>query len=135
MIALNKPVLLFDGVCNLCNGVVQFVIKRDPEGRFKFSSLQSNTGQELLEKFNLPTTDFESFVLIEGDRYYKKSTAALRLFKKLGGGWQLLYAFMIIPAPIRDFFYSLVANNRYKVFGRADQCWIPTPDLRARFLD
>lgn len=135
MTALNKPVLLFDGVCNLCNGVVQFVIKRDPEGRFKFSSLQSNTGQELLEKFNLPTTDFESFVLIEGDRYYKKSTAALRLFKKLGGGWQLLYAFMIIPAPIRDFFYSLVANNRYKVFGRADQCWIPTPDLRARFLD
>ena len=132
---VNKPVLLFDGVCNLCNGVVQFVIKRDPEERFKFSSLQSNTGQELLKKFNLPTTDFESFVLIEGDRYYKKSTAALHLFKKLGSGWQLLYAFMIIPAPIRDFFYSLVANNRYKVFGRADQCWIPTPDLRARFLD
>ena len=131
----NKPVLLFDGVCNLCNGVVQFVIQRDPNARFKFSSLQSNTGQELLKKFKLPTTDFESFVLVEGDRYYKKSTAALRLLKKLGRGWQLLYMFIIIPSPIRDFFYSLVANNRYKIFGRTDECWIPTPDLRARFLD
>ena len=132
---IEKPVLLFDGVCNLCNGVVQFVIKRDPEAKLKFSSLQSNTGQQLLRKFQLPTTDFESFVLVEGDRYYKKSTAALQLFKKLGKGWQLLYMFIIIPAPIRDFFYSLVANNRYKVFGRTDECWIPTPELRARFLD
>lgn len=131
----DRPVLLFDGVCNLCNGVVQFVIKRDPQGKFRFSSLQSGTGQELLQKFDLPTTDFESFVLVEGNRYYRKSTAALRLFKKLGKGWQLLYAFIIIPTPIRDWFYSLVANNRYKVFGRTDECWIPTPELKARFLD
>ena len=132
---IEKPVLLFDGVCNLCNGVVQFVIKRDPDAKFKFSSLQSNMGQQLLQKFQLPTDDFESFVLVEGERYYKKSTAALRLLKKLGKGWQLFYALIIVPAPIRDFFYSLIANNRYKVFGRTDECWIPTPDLRARFLD
>lgn len=135
MKATDKPVLLFDGVCNLCNGVVQFVIKRDPEAKFQFSSLQSNNGQQLLKKFQLPTTDFESFVLVEGDRYYRKSTAALRLAKKLGRGWQLLYAFIIIPAPLRDFIYNLVANNRYKIFGRTDECWIPTPELRARFLD
>ncbi len=132
---LEKPVLLFDGVCNLCNGVVQFVIKRDPDAKFSFTSLQSNMGQRLLQKFQLPTSDFESFVLVEGDRYYRKSTAALRLFNKLGGGWRLLYAFMIVPVPIRDFFYNLVANNRYKIFGRTDECWIPTPELKARFLE
>ncbi|MDN5215372.1 thiol-disulfide oxidoreductase DCC family protein [Fulvivirgaceae bacterium BMA12] len=132
---LEKPVLLFDGVCNLCNGVVQFVIKRDPDAKFSFTSLQSNMGQRLLQKFQLPTSDFESFVLVEGDRYYRKSTAALRLFSKLGGGWRLLYVFMIVPVPIRDFFYSLVANNRYKIFGRTDECWIPTPELKARFLE
>ena len=132
---MEKPVLLFDGVCNLCNGVVQFVIKRDPDAKFSFTSLQSNMGQRLLQKFHLPTSDFESFVLVDGDRYYRKSTAALKLLKKLGGGWQLLYLFIIIPAPIRDFVYNLVANNRYKVFGRTDECWIPTPELKARFLE
>ena len=131
----DRSILLFDGVCNLCNGVVQFVIKRDPKAKFKFSSLQSSTGQQLLKKFQLPTTDFESFVLIEGERYYRRSTAALRLMKKLGKGWQLLYVFIIVPAPIRDFFYNLIANNRYKVFGRTDECWIPTPELKARFLE
>ncbi len=131
----KRPVLLFDGVCNLCNGVVQFVIKRDPAAKISFSSLQSDYGQSLLKQHNLPTDDFETFVLVEDGKYFQKSTAALKLMKSLGGGWQLLYAFMIIPAPIRDFFYSLVANNRYKLFGRSDECWLPSPELKARFLD
>ncbi len=131
----KRPVLLFDGVCNLCNGVVQFVIKRDPDAKVSFSSLQSEFGQSLLKKFNLPTDDFETFVLVDGDKFYKKSTAALKLLRMLGGGWQLLYGFIIVPAPIRDFIYSLVANNRYKLFGRSDECWLPSPELKTRFID
>jgi predicted DCC family thiol-disulfide oxidoreductase YuxK len=132
---ISQPILLFDGVCNLCNGVVQFIIKNDPKAKYKFCSLQSDYGQQLLESHQLPTDDFESFVLISGDKYYRKSTAALQLLRGLGGGWKLFYGFIIIPAPIRDFFYSLVANNRYKIFGRTDQCMVPTPELTNRFLD
>ncbi|MDN5200927.1 thiol-disulfide oxidoreductase DCC family protein [Fulvivirgaceae bacterium BMA10] len=132
---MNKPVLLFDGVCNLCNGSVQFIIKRDKKNVFLFASLQSEAGQERLKKFDLPVDDYESFVLVEGDKFYRRSTAALRTMKKLGGLWKLLYAFIIIPAPIRDFVYSIIARNRYKWFGRNDQCMIPTPELKAKFLD
>lgn len=131
----KKPVLLFDGVCNLCNGVVQFVIKRDPKAKINFSSLQSDYGQHILNKFSLPTDNFETFVLVEDGKIYQKSTAALKLFKLLGKGWQILYMLMIIPAPIRNFFYSLIADNRYKIFGRSDECWLPSPELKARFLD
>ena len=131
----EKPILLFDGVCNLCNNTIQFVIKHDPKGKFKFCSLQSTTGQEILKKFQLPTTDFESFVLVNGDKYYRKSSAALKMFTTLGGGWKLLAVFFIVPKPIRDYFYSLIANRRYKIFGRTDQCWLPSPERQARFID
>src|SRR5215813_9846196 len=99
------PVVLFDGVCNLCNRAVQFIIKQDKKKQFRFASLQGETGQQLLQKFKLPLTDFNSFVLVEGDRIYTRSTAALRMLKQLRGGWKLLYAFIIVPPFIRNAVY------------------------------
>ena len=132
--ASTQPVLLFDGVCNLCNGTVQFVIKRDPRAKFRFAALQSEAGQALLKKFQLQQDDYDSFVFVEGERFYLRSTAALKVLKGLRGLWPLLYGFMIIPRPIRDFFYNWIAKNRYRWFGKKDQCMIPTPDLQKRFL-
>ena len=99
----ESPILLFDGVCNLCNGIVQFTIDRDPKGKFKFASLQSRAGQALLEKFGLPTNDFDSFVFITEDKYFVKSSAGLHVLKELGGAWKLFYVFIIFPRPLRDF--------------------------------
>lgn len=130
----DMHILMFDGVCNLCNGVVQFVIRRDPEGKFRFAALQSETGQDLLARFRLPLEDFETFVLIEQDRNYTKSTAALRMVRRITGLWPLLYIFIIVPRPIRDFVYGVVARNRYRWFGRQDRCMIPTEGMAERFL-
>ncbi len=130
----KKSILLFDGVCNLCNGVVQFVIKRDKNDKFIFGALQSDAGQSLLKKHGLPIDDFESFILVENNTVYKKSTAALRVAKKMGSGWQLLYAFIIVPRFVRDFVYRLVANSRYRFFGKKDNCIVPTAALKAKFL-
>ncbi|HEX5024842.1 MAG TPA: thiol-disulfide oxidoreductase DCC family protein [Agriterribacter sp.] len=129
------PVILFDGVCNLCNGSVQFIIRKDTKSRFYFSSLQGRTGQELLQQFHLPATDFNSFVLVEGDKVYTESTAVLRVFKLLGGAWSVLFAGIIIPRFIRDAMYRLIAKNRYKWFGKREHCMLPTPALKKRFLD
>lgn len=131
----NHPILLFDGVCNLCNGFVQFVIKRDKKAKFKFASLQSEAGQELLNEYGLKTEDFESFVYIKNNKFYQKSSAALTLLSDLGGLWILFYPLMIFPRFIRDFVYNLVARNRYKMFGKTESCMVPTPELKARFLD
>jgi predicted DCC family thiol-disulfide oxidoreductase YuxK len=130
-----KPILLFDGVCNLCNSLVSFVIRRDPKGIFQFASLQSDTGQRLLLQQGLPTSHLNTFVLIEGNRYYTKSTAALQLFKRLGRLWTFLYVFIIVPRPLRDMVYHWIAKNRYKWFGKKEQCMLPTPDIKERFLD
>lgn len=130
----NQPILLFDGVCNLCDDMVQQVIKRDRKGKFMFASLQSDTGQALLKKFNRPTNDFDSFVIVEGDKHYTKSTAALRVLRGFGGGWKLMYGFIVIPKFIRDGVYNLIAKNRYRWYGKKDQCMMPTPELKARFL-
>lgn len=127
-------ILLFDGVCNLCNSIVQFTIKRDPKEKFKFASLQSESGQELLKKFNLPTNDFDSFVFINGNKYFLKSSAGLHVLKELGGFWKLFYVFIIFPRPLRDFVYNIIAKTRYKIFGKQDACMIPTPKLKQRFL-
>ena len=127
--------LLFDGVCNLCNGAVQFVIERDAGRKFMFASLQSATGQERLRHFGLSTQHFDSFVLIEGERFYTESTAALRVARQMDGGWPLLYAFITVPAPVRNAVYRFVARNRYRWFGRQDSCAMPTPELKARFLN
>ncbi len=130
----EKPVLLFDGVCNLCNSVVQFAIKRDRAQRFRFAALQSEAGQALLAQFHIPTESFETFVLVERERYFTKSTAALRVAKGLGHLWPLAYTAIIIPKPLRDLVYDIIAKNRYRWFGKKDQCMVPTPDLSDRFL-
>ena len=130
----EKPIILFDGVCNLCNSAVTFVIKRDPQQKFVFASLQSTTGQALLKKFNLSDHNLSSFVFIENGRVYQKSTAALMVSKQLSGVAQLLYGFIIVPAFIRNAVYNFIAKNRYKWFGKKDSCMIPTIQLQSRFL-
>jgi predicted DCC family thiol-disulfide oxidoreductase YuxK len=130
----NGPVILFDGVCNLCNGSVQFVIKHDKKNLFSFASLQSESGQKLLEAYSLPKTEFNSFVLIENGKAYTKSNAALMVAKKLHGPVRFLYGLKIVPAFIRNAVYNLIAKNRYKWFGKKDSCMIPTPSLQTRFL-
>ena len=129
----NEDILLFDGICNLCNSMVRFVVIKDPEGKFKFASLQSEAGQQRITQFGI-SGKMESFVLIQGDKYYLKSTAALRMFRELRGIWKLLYVFIWVPRPLRDIIYDVVAKSRYKIFGKKDTCMIPTPDLEARFL-
>jgi predicted DCC family thiol-disulfide oxidoreductase YuxK len=129
-------ILLFDGVCNLCNRVVLFVIKRDAGAKFRFAALQSEAGQRLLKKFKLPLNDFDSFVLIIGEKYYLRSTAGLHVFKELGGSWKLIYYLLIIfPVPLRDLVYRFVAKTRYRIFGRKDSCMIPSPGIKERFLE
>ena len=131
----ETQILLFDGVCNLCNGIVQFTIKRDRGEKFKFASLQSGSGQTLLKKFGLPTDDFDSFVYIKGDKYFLKSTAGLHLLKDLGVIWKLFYFFIIFPRPLRDLFYNIIARSRYRIFGKRNTCMIPTPKMNQRFLN
>jgi predicted DCC family thiol-disulfide oxidoreductase YuxK len=130
-----NPVVLFDGVCNLCNGSVQFIIRRDKAGKFLFAALQSQYGQAQLDQLGISSTSLQSIVLIKDDQFYQRSNAVLEIAKMLGGPWSLLYVFKIVPAFIRDWIYNGIANNRYKWFGRQDQCMIPTPALKARFLD
>ncbi len=131
----DLPVILFDGVCNLCSGSVQFIIKHDPTHRFRFASLQGEFGRQVLEKYQLPVTEFGSFILLENDTIYTKSSAALRVVKKLSGLWSVLYGFIIIPPFIRNAVYDLVARNRYQWFGKKEACWIPTPGLKGLFID
>jgi predicted DCC family thiol-disulfide oxidoreductase YuxK len=131
----NTRVLLFDGVCNLCNGAVNFVIDHDPDAKFKFASLQSVTGRQYLERYNMPLDKYESFVLVESDGVYTKSTAALKVAKELKGIWQVLYLFIAVPKPIRDFVYNFIARNRYTWFGKEEFCRVATPELRHRFLE
>lgn len=132
---VNKKIVLFDGVCNLCSSSVQFILKKDKKDQFLFGSLQGEAGQQYLKQFNLPADAFNSFMLVESETLYTRSTAALRMLKYLGGGWSLLYGLIIIPKFIRDGVYNLIAKNRYKWFGKKDACWIPTPALKAKFLD
>ena len=130
----NKSLLLFDGVCNLCNSSVQFILLRDKKDRFRFASLQSDYGQNLLREHNLPTESFNSLVLVENGKIYQKSTAALRIARKLKGLWPLLFAFIIIPPFIRNFVYDIIAKNRYRLFGKKDECMLPRPEWKQKFL-
>jgi predicted DCC family thiol-disulfide oxidoreductase YuxK len=130
----SKPIILFDGICNLCNGAVQFVIRHDPENKFLFASLQSGAGQQLLQRYQLPSANFTSFTLIQDDKVYTQSTAALKVAKQLKGGWRYFYYFSVVPKFIRDAVYTLIAKNRYRWFGKKDACIIPTEELKARFL-
>jgi predicted DCC family thiol-disulfide oxidoreductase YuxK len=130
-----NSVIVFDGVCNLCNTLVQFVIARDPKGRFQFAPLQSDSGRRVLREIGAGEAYSDSIVLVESRRAYVGSTAALRIARQLRLPWSLAYALIVVPRPVRDWVYTLVANHRYKWFGRRQSCMVPTPDVRARFLD
>jgi len=130
----TDPVILFDGVCNLCNNSVLFIIKRDPKAKFKFASLQSEFGKSNLEKFGLPITELNSVLFIKEGKLFQKSNAALEIAKQLGGVWPVFYIFKLVPAFLRDGVYSWIARNRYRWFGKKDACMIPTPELKSRFL-
>jgi predicted DCC family thiol-disulfide oxidoreductase YuxK len=128
-------VVLFDGVCNLCNGFVQFVIARDPAGRFRFAALQSEAARRLLGRRDTPQEWPDSIVLVEDGGVFTRSTAVLRVARALRFPWPLACAFLGVPRPLRDWVYDLIARKRYDWFGRRDVCIVPTPDLRARFID
>jgi predicted DCC family thiol-disulfide oxidoreductase YuxK len=130
----GHPVLLFDGVCNLCNRWVQFIIRHDPDGVFRFAPLQSDVGTELLRECGLSADHLDSLVLVEDDNYYTKSDAALRTATHLGGVFRLGWPFQFVPRRLRDWVYDIVADNRYDWFGKRDQCMMPTPDIEERFL-
>lgn len=130
-----EHIILFDGVCNLCNTSVQFVLKRDTKATFKFASLQSNAGQKLLAEFKLPLDEFNSFIYIANGKLYTRSSAALHVAKQLNFPWKLMFGFIIVPPFIRNFVYDIIAKNRYKWFGKRESCMIPTPELKQRFLE
>jgi predicted DCC family thiol-disulfide oxidoreductase YuxK len=125
------PIILFDGVCNLCTASVRFVIARDSRRRFRFASLQSAAAERLLGERD----QLESMVLVADGKSYRKSTAALLIAKRLDGAWPLLAAFLVIPRPLRDAVYDFIGRRRYRMFGKRDVCWVPRPDLAERFLD
>lgn len=132
---VENQVVLFDGVCNLCHTTVQKLIQLDKKKQLKFASLQSEFGQGILKKFNLPQQAFDTFLYYKNGKLYDRSTAALQVMKDLDGVYRLGRVFFIIPKFLRDGVYNFVSTNRYKWFGKKESCWLPTPDLKARFLD
>lgn len=130
----DKPIVLFDGVCNLCNASVNRIIDRDPGDTFRFAALQSEVGRSLAAEHGIDADRLGSLVLIEDGQAYVRSTAALRIARRLNGPLRLLWPLVIVPAPLRDLVYRLVANNRYRLFGKRDRCRLPTEQDRARFL-
>ena len=130
----DSPIIFFDGFCNLCNGAVQFTIERDRKNIFRFASLQSAYAQEKLLPYAINPAIGDSMMLLENEKVYERSTAALRVARRLSGIWPLLYAFIIIPTFIRDAVYNYVGKNRYKWFGKQESCWVPTPELKSKFV-
>lgn len=130
---MNQPIILFDGVCNLCNGAVNFVIQQDKKGSFKFASLQSEAAQQLLRQHG-DFKKFDSFILLESGALFQKSTAALNVLKQLPWYWKWLQVFRLVPVGVRDGIYDFIARNRYRWFGKKEHCMIPTPQLKERFL-
>jgi predicted DCC family thiol-disulfide oxidoreductase YuxK len=127
----NSPIIFYDGVCGLCDKSVQFIIAHDTRKIFRFAALQSDLAKQALGK----DLSLDSFIYYENGKAFDRSTGALKMFKKLGGLWSLLYVFMIIPPFLRNTVYDWVAKNRYKWFGKFDSCKIPTPEQRSRFID
>jgi predicted DCC family thiol-disulfide oxidoreductase YuxK len=132
--AEDAAVVLYDGVCGFCNSSVQFIIRNDRRGRFRFAALQSDVGKALLREHNLPAEEVESVVLIEDGKAYRKTRAALRIARRLDGAWKAFWPLVVVPAPLADVFYDLFARYRYRLFGKFDACPIPSPEVRARFL-
>lgn len=127
--------IFFDGICNLCNASVNFVIDRDAKGFFRFAPLQSEFAKSTLKDFQVDSSELESIVFLANEKVYRRSRAALEIAKKMSGLWPMLYGFIVIPGFIRNFFYDLIARNRYKWFGKQDTCRIPTPELKSRFIE
>ncbi|HMS33164.1 MAG TPA: thiol-disulfide oxidoreductase DCC family protein [Ignavibacteria bacterium] len=130
----DYKIILFDGVCNLCNSSVNFIIDHDKKNMFRFASLQSDSGQTLLKKFGLNNESFDSIILIDNEKYLTRSSAVLRIVKNFPGFWKLLYIFIIVPPAVRNLLYDIIAENRYKWFGKKDSCRVPTPELKEKFL-
>jgi predicted DCC family thiol-disulfide oxidoreductase YuxK len=130
----NYKIVLFDGVCNLCNGAVKFMIKHDHDDRFRFAALQEEAGLELTKKYGIDTAKVDSIVLIDNDKSYVKSTAALHIALYLKGIWPVFHAALIVPRFIRDIVYDIIAKYRYKWFGRKESCMIPTAEIKGKFL-
>lgn len=131
---MSKAVILFDGVCNLCNASVAFIIKNDPEGIFHFAPLQSDFPKEILQLHSIERKVIDSIVLIEDGNIYCKSTAVLKISRKLRGIWPVFYVFIVVPKPIRDLLYDLVARYRYSIFGKRESCMLPDENNKSRFL-
>lgn len=131
----GKTVIFFDGVCDLCNATVQFIIRHDKQKRFHFASLQSAIGQQVLQDLPSELRNIDSILLYTNHEVYLESGAAIRIIAMLRGVWNVTQALLVIPAGIRNFFYRIIARNRYSWFGRRDECMVPTPELRSRFLN
>lgn len=129
----EKPIILFDGVCNFCNGAIQFIIKHDKKSNFQFAALQSSIGEKLIETYP-ELKNLDSVILLQNGKVKTESTAALHISKKLDGWPKMFYILIIIPAPIRNYFYQLFARNRYRFFGKSETCMMPTKEIRDRFL-
>ena len=129
----SKPVILFDGYCHLCSGVVRFILRRDPKGWFRFAALQSESGQALLKANGVPFGIGDSIVLLDEKGWSTESTAALRIVRRLRWPWALFYGLMIVPRPVRDAVYLFIARNRNRWFGKSVTCFVPTAEWRERF--
>lgn len=131
----EPPIILFDGVCNLCAWSVQFIIKRDPQSVFRFASLQSETGRGIMRQHGFDETALNSFILVEDGHAWSESDAALRVCRHLPWPWRWVPLFLLVPSLLRDPVYRFIARNRYRWFGKSDTCMMPTPEMRARFLE
>ncbi|AMC09955.1 hypothetical protein Lupro_01195 [Lutibacter profundi] len=131
----NKLIIFFDGVCNLCNSSVNFIIKHDNKEQFLFASLQSDAAKEILLQFSTKKLTLDSIILVDNGNIYEKSSAILQISKHLNGGYKLLYCFVIVPKFIRDWVYNYIAKNRYKWFGKKENCMVPTPEIKDRFIE
>ena len=131
----EMPVILFDGVCNFCNYWVRFAIRRDKKKELKFAALQGDTAKLLLPRYGISLNRLSSVIFIDAGKVYTQSSAAIRICRHLDGGWKLFYGLMIIPKFIRDALYNIIARNRYKWFGKKEECMVPTPEQKERFLD
>ena len=132
----GKKIILFDGVCNLCNESVIKVIKNDKKNVFLFTAIQSETGKKIIHHLGIDTSKTDSIILYEPkNAYYVKAAAALKIMKEFSGFWKLMQVFTILPNSFNNIFYDYIARNRYKWYGKKDSCMIPTPELKAKFLD
>lgn len=135
MKSVNTQIVIFDGICNFCNSSVNFIIARDPEGKFSFAPMQGEAAKMLMKQHGIDNPDLDTFLLIKNGKLYQRTDAALEIAKDLTGYWKYCRVFLILPAPLRDIFYRLLAKNRYRIFGKREVCMVPTPDVRERFLN